>query len=369
MPIKTILLLAVFVSTLISSCSDEPEIVKIPEKEFKVVKDKLGYHNRYGKIEAAEKIASYGPGAIKALPMLLDNLNDKDPMVRRYIITAIGSLGPEAAYATKNLSSSLKDRDEECAKNAARAIVNLAGPAGEEIIFNFLKKQLKRLEDFKSENNRVDAAAIFGRLGAYATPATEYLGERLLYDRSDLVRKTSAEALGKIGSSDAVPYLVTALMPFPKDADRLLQIDQKVFFKLPMTRFSVYTLVPLTFEKVISASTTKKELKEIEKKAYSSHLFIQKKHIYFKNKHKKYIPLFDKMGRSKPWVKEIYIKNTSDYYTKIPLNLIINLNKTKLYPIAGKKIETFSYVRDAAAHSIKKITGQNPKAVVHAYTN
>ena len=139
----------------------------------------------------------------KAVPALIESLEDEDPGVRLAVIEALGAIGHPASAealvsALANPGKSDKNAEPQC-EALAKAIMSVGVPA--------VKPLIQALASGEKEARRWAAAA----LGMIRDPeATGPLIERLEDSRSE-VRKAAAAALGEIGDSRAAAPLIKAL--------------------------------------------------------------------------------------------------------------------------------------------------------------
>jgi HEAT repeat protein len=133
---------------------------------------------------------------------LLQQLKDKNAVVRREAAWALGRLGDQRAVPA--LMQALKDKDWKVRKYAAWAL----GELGDRRAVPALSQAL---EDILFWPVREAVAMALGKLGDYGFSA---LLQALKYG-SPNVRKTAAYALGRLGEPRAVPALMQAL----KDKD------------------------------------------------------------------------------------------------------------------------------------------------------
>lgn len=136
------------------------------------------------------------------VPQLAGYLNtDPDRAVRHYLAQALGRLGDDRALAALLLA--LKDRALMVREAAAAAISRYNSPAAFEVLLAALKEK----EDERSWMVRRFAAEALGQLGdRRAVPALV----EALRDTSDLVRPAVARALGNMGDRSAIAALKRA---------------------------------------------------------------------------------------------------------------------------------------------------------------
>jgi len=134
----------------------------------------------------------------KAIPELVNVLNDKDSSIRRRAADALGKIGSDAAI--EELVKALNDEDYYVRGRAAGAL----GEIGSDAAIEELVKALNN----KYYDVRSSAADALGEIGSDA--AIEEL-VKALNDEDSSVRGRAADALGKIGSDAAIEELVKAL--------------------------------------------------------------------------------------------------------------------------------------------------------------
>jgi HEAT repeat protein len=149
---------------------------------------------------SARALAALAPA--RAVPEMAARLADEpDRGVRQSLARGLGRLGDDRALPV--LIQSLQDRDLEVCHEAALALSRFNSPAAYEALLAALARKENR-EDWQV---RRFAAQALGKLGdRRAVPA---LIARLR-DESDLVKPAVAEALGELGDPQAITPLKTA---------------------------------------------------------------------------------------------------------------------------------------------------------------
>lgn len=142
---------------------------------------------------------------------LIKTMEGKTPIENMTAVQALGRIGPKAVPA---LIEAMQDEDSSMRESAIYALWWMqpqTDPEATEVVLALIKA----LGDENSDV-RVRAADALGQIGPKASAAVPALIEALK-DEDSSVRKSAAEALGKIGSetSVAVPALIKAL----KDED------------------------------------------------------------------------------------------------------------------------------------------------------
>lgn len=353
MKVLKILLLIFFVF----SCTKK-EVTTLSPKQIRKIRSKLIHFNRYARVEGAEAAAAVGPLGIEFIKELTVNLKHPDPMVKRYSAFAIGSIGPKANKAVKELVLLLKDKNAEVVQNAAWAINKIGG---EKEFYKFLKDQVKVIEDKTSYYKRAETARMYGRLGAYGELAVSVLGERLIYDEHPSVRQAAAEALGMIGSGEAIPYLHFVHGNFFNDIRNFVYVDSENLFGFSRIPFAIFKLDvgdgTGSMQNVLDGASTTQKITEVKDSVYSKFLFVKASHLYFRNSFKNYIPLFND-GKLMKYKPTIYIKHTHDEeYSRLPRELFPTIMSGYNPYDPGRRVEKSPFVREAIKKAYEKIGG------------
>ena len=147
-----------------------------------------------------------GSQAKKALPDLVESLQDPDPEVRRISATVLGSFGADAKAAAPGLNANLVDPSPEVRRAALKALASVETDSGA------IAPRFAHLLKDPDEGVRTDAAQVLRNLGPKARAVVPELIEAL-GDRNEDVFRFVALALGKIGpeAREAVPALTKAL--------------------------------------------------------------------------------------------------------------------------------------------------------------
>lgn len=172
--------------------------------------------NLQERLEAAEKIGSYGDKAKEAIPFLAQILlKDRMKEVRRAVAQALGEIGLSSQEALSIFSRSIEDEDESIREYSIIALGH-QGRAARPVIQALIKRLLKDpIFDI-----RKDAAWALGEIGPEAKEAIPHLVEAL-QDEFEFVRREAIESLSKIGANPAeiVPAFIKAL----KDQDWIVR--------------------------------------------------------------------------------------------------------------------------------------------------
>jgi HEAT repeat protein len=155
--------------------------------------------DRRVRLSAVTALGQIGPGAVNAVPALVQTLDDSSGQVR----AAAVALGKVGKAALPELVAALDAQQERVRLGAALALGH-AGPDAEEAI----PKLIGSLND-SSPEVRAAAAAALGKVGKEALPPLI----KALNAKEDRVRLGAIEALGHLGppARDAIPKLITFL--------------------------------------------------------------------------------------------------------------------------------------------------------------
>ena len=184
-------------------------------------------------------------GDERAVPVLIDALNDDDRTLRAYVAGALGNLGDKRAVPS--LISILGDEDSWVRREAALALGELGDERAVDPLINALNddegivrlyalRALGNLKDtravphvvdalrgdnswrqwigaLRGDENRVrqEAATVLGKIGD--REAVSHLLKALKHDVST-VREEAAIALGELGDNEAIPALTEALKDY-----------------------------------------------------------------------------------------------------------------------------------------------------------
>ena len=156
--------------------------------------------------DAAHGLAA--TGASETVPALIAALQDERENVRASAAYALGEMGPVAAEAVDGLIALLTDESEEVRRHATSALGMIKVPVSKTV-----PALVEVLEDRADTDLGFFAAQALTRIGPDATEAVPALREALMSE-SAYVRGFSSEALGRIGTAEAlqalVPFLRTA---------------------------------------------------------------------------------------------------------------------------------------------------------------
>ncbi len=133
----------------------------------------------------------------KAIPRLLDSISDKDQDVRKFIVDVLSEIGGDEAV--RALASALDDDDENVKISAVEGLGKIGGSGATDVLLDILE----------DENWSLKFAALES-LGS--------IGEAIPMDgvykvcKDKVLRRAGYELLGKVGTIEAVPYLIDGLM-------------------------------------------------------------------------------------------------------------------------------------------------------------
>jgi uncharacterized protein (TIGR03067 family) len=175
--------------------------------------------------EAFDALQKFGPKALPALPVLIDQLAAPDKSSRTGAALAIGAIGPKAIAAIPKLATALQDSDSYVRLFAAHALGHI-GPGAKSAV----PALLKQLRDEEGMVRSAVAGALgdIGQESATAVPALvaalrnekepcRFFGSLAFYGTPD-VKRTIAKSLAQLGK-DAVPAL-TDLLKHPSEEIR-----------------------------------------------------------------------------------------------------------------------------------------------------
>ncbi|MDE0688571.1 MAG: HEAT repeat domain-containing protein [Candidatus Poribacteria bacterium] len=155
--------------------------------------------------DAAHGLAATGAPAVSEL---ITALQDERENVRASAAYALGEMGPVAAEAVDTLIALLRDESAEVRRHATSALGMIKVPVSKTV-----PALVEVLEDREDTDLAFFAAQALTRIGPDATEAIPALREALTSE-SAYVRGFSSEALGRIGTAEAlqalVPFLRTA---------------------------------------------------------------------------------------------------------------------------------------------------------------
>lgn len=157
--------------------------------------------------EAVKAAAKLGPVAAEAIPLLVPLLSHEDKWVRGHAVEGCGLVG--GAAAVTQMRELLKDEEEWVRCKAATAFGDL-GPAGGEAVPDLVKL----VSEDPDDDVRRSAAEALGKLGATPEAAEAVAGlVAMLWSADGEARANAAQALGALGpvARPAVPELARAM--------------------------------------------------------------------------------------------------------------------------------------------------------------
>lgn len=151
--------------------------------------------------------------ADKLVPVLVEVLQQKDPVLRGRALAVLSQLGAKAKAALPAIKSALRDADFNVQLQAILAAAAI-GPAAADVMPELLT--ILRTDDTGFLQGSV--AIALSSMGPRVVPALR----TAVQDKNERVRRGSAYALGLLGTKGylAVPELTTALM----DEDALVRV-------------------------------------------------------------------------------------------------------------------------------------------------
>ncbi|NQU07131.1 MAG: HEAT repeat domain-containing protein [Candidatus Abyssubacteria bacterium] len=153
--------------------------------------------NRLVRFYVASTIAE-SPSNKKALPILIDAMDDEAPEIRMWAMFGLENLNLSQSYPV--VLAALDDKDDYVRKEAAYTLGNLGNR-------NAIPHLISRLED-PHYLVRSDAAESLGKLGAkQAVPALQFL----LEEKKEAVQIRTAEALARLDDYSGMEKLIAIL--------------------------------------------------------------------------------------------------------------------------------------------------------------
>ena len=151
------------------------------------------------RMKALDQLARIGPGAQNSIPVVLEALEDEDPLIRGGALRALPSLRPEPATGIAAVTPLLRDSYEDNQIEAANALAD----------FGETTTAVAHLMVHLPGRGRVRAAAGLSRLGPAASVAVPLLSEMLENRRNRDEGYAACRALAAIGrdAESALPAL------------------------------------------------------------------------------------------------------------------------------------------------------------------
>jgi HEAT repeat protein len=163
--------------------------------------------------EAAICLARMGPDAADAIPDLTHMLDDDIPIIRARAAFALFKSRESIAPAASKLVVGLKDEDNLVRFYSAMCLSRM-GPACRDNIpemIEAVKDKKNAVHLFQSNTNTRQLVTVaLGGIGSRVESVVRFLID-LLEDEDPLVRLVAVQALGKIGSADAIPPMLAIL--------------------------------------------------------------------------------------------------------------------------------------------------------------
>lgn len=178
--------------------------------------------------EAACLFASLG--SEKTVLNLIQKLEDRDPVVRKHLCWALGSLGKEAIRAIPALKEALQDTDGEVQKKASWALTQIAPYAPEEIIPFLLELLQKSAGALQQE-----VVWMLSETGLGTTP------EHALPSFLNLLKKITADSSLKLWVERALQKSSASANRLIAELQKTTTHSDKIFRK---NAFWMLTLIP-----------------------------------------------------------------------------------------------------------------------------
>jgi HEAT repeat protein/S1-C subfamily serine protease len=194
-----------------------------------------------------DALGRLGTDARHAVPVLAQALKDRDSDVRRKAAKVLGDLGPLArrqAFRTLLATASAADGDEEVAKAALDALINLEKLTSAEI--DLLIEALD--DDKRWVCVRRYAAFHLGALGPQAAAAVPALTRALQTARDDNLLAYAARALGNIGEKKEGVLKALVGLVCSRAAEKVRVAALEAVTKLDLSAFSTGQMLRLLTE-------------------------------------------------------------------------------------------------------------------------
>lgn len=176
----------------------------------------------------------------RAVPTLIEMLQDDDPSTRIVAAEQLGQVGPAAQAAIPPLlAQATGDGNQHANTTAAAALKSIDLTAARQVMTHFIP----RLQDQDAQQRRT-ACAVLGSLGPVAKPAVPAL-IAAGHDPDELVRRNALMALATIGIPS--PPIVAALLEGLRDSSSLVRQTAvtQFAFTVPLTQPVIMALTPL----------------------------------------------------------------------------------------------------------------------------
>ena len=176
----------------------------------------------------------------RAVPTLIEMLQDDDPSTRIVAAEQLGQVGPAAQAAIPRLlAQATADGNQHANTTAAAALKSIDLTAARQVMTHFMP----RLQGQDAQQRRT-ACAVLGSLGPVAKPAVPAL-LAAGHDPDELVRRNALMALASIGIPS--PPIVAALLEGLRDSSSLVRQTAvtQFAFTVPLTQPVVTAVTPL----------------------------------------------------------------------------------------------------------------------------
>ena len=226
------------VSLLVEMLKDEDEVARtaamalsqIGEGTIPILLSKLQDQGQDPEIRyySAMTLSFFGEKAASAVPIAMKMLDENEPAMRYAAVRLLGTIGNPSLRAVLALISRLEDKKKDLVSETMKTLASLINTSyiqseiQEKVFFSLLKK----VDDADPEISQ-RALSAFDAIGK---KAILYLTHRL-YDPEPAVRRSTAEALEKLGhrAAMALPFLKNLL----EDSNReVQQAAQKTLQKI-----------------------------------------------------------------------------------------------------------------------------------------
>ncbi|MEK6804859.1 MAG: HEAT repeat domain-containing protein [Nitrospirota bacterium] len=186
---------------------------------------------------------------IRAVPTLIEMLQDDDPSTRIVAAEQLGQVGPAAQAAIPRLLAQATQDGSQHANTAAAALKSIDLTAARQVMAHFIP----RLQNQDAQQRRT-ACAVLGSLGPVAKPAVPAL-LAVGHDPDELVRRNALMALASIGIPS--PPIVAALLEGLRDSSSLVRQTAvtQFAFTVPLTQPVIAALTPLLSDSDRSMTT------------------------------------------------------------------------------------------------------------------
>lgn len=176
----------------------------------------------------------------RAVPTLIEMLQDDDPSTRIVAAEQLGQIGPAAQAAVPSLlAQAMRDGSQHANTTAAGALKSIELSAARQVMTHFIA----RLHNPDAQQRRT-ACAVLGSLGPIAKPAVPAL-LTMAQDADELVRRNALMALASIGIPSAP--ITAALLDGLHDSSSLVRQSAvtQFAFTVPLTQPVAAALTPL----------------------------------------------------------------------------------------------------------------------------